>query len=184
MALTQTSKETLWLKCFLSEVGIDTPSVIVRGDNQCILTLAKKAVFHARSKHIDIQHHIAREDGKSGDINIQYLPPDYMVADVLTKALRRRPTSENVAPTFSEAALLEQVLIACARTTCVIFRHYRNSGGIGFIGGPVTSIEAVLSHTLKTRTKQDALISSQVCNGYIICIVHRCTPSSSTRHHQ
>jgi Reverse transcriptase (RNA-dependent DNA polymerase) len=87
MALTQAAKEALWLKRFLAELGIDIPSVILFGDNQGSLALAKNNVFHARSKHIDIQHHFIRDTIKSGDITLQYLPTQYMVADVLTKSL-------------------------------------------------------------------------------------------------
>lgn len=87
MALTQASKEALWIKRLLNEFGINIPTVIIFGDNQGSLALAKNSVFHARSKHIDIQHHFIRDTIKSGEVEVQYLPTEYMVADVLTKSL-------------------------------------------------------------------------------------------------
>lgn len=70
MGLNQASKEALRLQRFLAEVGIGIPSVILFGDNQGSLAPGKNAVFHARSKHFDIQHHFVRQVFKSSDIAI------------------------------------------------------------------------------------------------------------------
>jgi hypothetical protein len=87
MALTQATKEALWLKRFMGDLGIHIPSVKLFGDNQGSLALATNRVFHARSKHIDIQYHFIRHHVKSGEIILKYLPTAYMVADIMTKPL-------------------------------------------------------------------------------------------------
>ena len=56
-------------------------------DNQSCIALAKNPVYHARSKHIDIQHHFIREKVECGDIKVVYMPTEEMVADALTKPL-------------------------------------------------------------------------------------------------
>ena len=59
----------------------------VKGDNQSAIALANNPVHHARSKHIDIQHHYIRDEVQQGRINLTYIPTEDMKADGLTKPL-------------------------------------------------------------------------------------------------
>lgn len=59
----------------------------LKGDNQGSIALAHNPVFHARTKHIDIQHHYIRNEVASGRIDLQYVPTSEIIADGLTKAL-------------------------------------------------------------------------------------------------
>jgi hypothetical protein len=58
MALTEATKELLWMRRFLTELGYknDDPADLYT-DNQSALALAKNPVSHARAKHIDVRHH-------------------------------------------------------------------------------------------------------------------------------
>lgn len=58
-------------------------------DNQCSMALAKNPTNHDRSKHIDVQHHFIREKIENKIVELEYCPTQYMVADILTKALAR-----------------------------------------------------------------------------------------------
>jgi hypothetical protein len=58
-------------------------------DNQSAIELSKNAVFHKRSKHIDISFHFTRELVDKKDIVIQYLQTNFMPADILTKSLTK-----------------------------------------------------------------------------------------------
>ena len=62
-------------------------SISLKGDNQGSIALAHNPVFHARTKHIDIQHHYIRDEVASGRIDLQYVPTSEMIADGMTKAL-------------------------------------------------------------------------------------------------
>ncbi len=62
-------------------------SMSLKGDNQWSIALAHNPVFHARIKHIDIQHHYIHDEVTSGRINLQYVPISEMIADGLIKAL-------------------------------------------------------------------------------------------------
>jgi hypothetical protein len=87
MALSESTKEAIHLRRFLSEV-LDQPSTtIIFNDNQGAGQLSKNHVFHNRTKHVDIRHHFIREAVERGDIKVEYLPTDQMPADVLTKGL-------------------------------------------------------------------------------------------------
>jgi len=60
MAMTQATKEIGWLRVLLDELGafahIEQLSQL-HGDNQGALAVARNPEYHARMKHIDIQHH-------------------------------------------------------------------------------------------------------------------------------
>ena len=90
IAQTQATKEAMWLRSLLSQLLMDKeePSAtIIFGDNQGAIALAKNPQFHARTKHIAIQHHFVREQQTAGTVDLQYIPTERQVADGLTKAL-------------------------------------------------------------------------------------------------
>jgi len=65
----------------------DLTTTILYGDNQGAIALAKNPQFHARSKHINIQHHYVREKVEDNTIRLEYIPTEEQVANGLTKAL-------------------------------------------------------------------------------------------------
>ncbi|GBE88168.1 Retrovirus-related Pol polyprotein from transposon TNT 1-94 [Sparassis crispa] len=90
MAGAHGTKEAVWLRAFLSEIGQvqkgPTPLLI---DNQSAIALSKNAAFHERTKHIAVRYHFIREKYDSGEIEPEYVPTGNQVADVLTKGLPR-----------------------------------------------------------------------------------------------
>jgi hypothetical protein len=88
IALSQTVKECIWLRSLLKflVLNIIGPTVI-KEDNQSSMKLAKNAVFHARTKHIDIRYHFTREVVERQEITMEYCPTSTMIADMLTKYL-------------------------------------------------------------------------------------------------
>lgn len=87
MALTEATKEGIYLQNLLNELTNYSNGVILYSDNQSALKLASNPVFHKRSKHIDVRHHFIRETIESGKIKTKYLESNEMPADILTKAL-------------------------------------------------------------------------------------------------
>jgi len=89
MGETQATKEAIWLCSLLKELlGKEEPAAtIIYGDNQGAIALAKNPQFHARTKHITIQHHFVQEKQTEGKVDLQYIPTEQQVADGLTKAL-------------------------------------------------------------------------------------------------
>ena len=49
--------------------------------------MSENLVFHDRSKHIDIRYHFIRDCVQRGVVQLQYIPIEEQVADILTKAL-------------------------------------------------------------------------------------------------
>jgi hypothetical protein len=85
-ALADVVKELLWLKQFLTELGVPIDGPIVVGiDNQAAIALAQNPVSHQRTKHIDIRYFFLREHIEAGTIKLQYVNTKDNVADLLTK---------------------------------------------------------------------------------------------------
>jgi hypothetical protein len=90
MATSQCTKEAIWLRKFMADVGlVQVGATSIMCDNQGCIALAKNLTHHSCTKHIDIQHHFIREKLESGEIGLKYCPTQDMVADVLTKALAK-----------------------------------------------------------------------------------------------
>ena len=68
---TQATKEATWLRSLLGQLNesdSDISATIIHCDNQGAVALAKNPEFHARTKHIDIQHHFVREKVANGTV--------------------------------------------------------------------------------------------------------------------
>jgi len=87
MAHAQVTIEAIWLRNLLSELGFKQKVTTIYEDNQSCIALAKNPIDHQRVKHIDTRYHFIRERIESGEINLEYLPSEDMIADALTKAL-------------------------------------------------------------------------------------------------
>ena len=90
MAATLATKEAMWLRRLLSELGHGPQGpTTVYEDNQGAIAIAQNPVFHQRTKHIDIQYHFTRERVEAGDIKLVYIPTADQLADICTKALSK-----------------------------------------------------------------------------------------------
>ena len=90
MATSQCTKEAMWIRKLLEDVGyVQENAMPIMCDNQGCIALAKNPKHHSRTKHIDVQHHFIREKLEEGVVILKYCPTEIMVADVLTKALAR-----------------------------------------------------------------------------------------------
>jgi hypothetical protein len=91
---TQAAKEAIWLRQLLQNLnpsGTTPYATIIYCDNQGAISLAKDPRFHARTKHIAIQHHWVREQIADEKIQLEYVSTARQVADGLTKALPKAP---------------------------------------------------------------------------------------------
>ena len=87
-ALSNATKEAVWLRAFLSEIGFNQSSATqVQQDNQSTIAIAHNPINNGRTKHIDIAHHHIREHIERNHIELQYCPTAEMIADAMTKPL-------------------------------------------------------------------------------------------------
>jgi len=90
MAATQATKEAIYLRRLLKDLGHEqTSPTVIREDNQGTIAIARNPCHHERTKHIDIQYHFTREKIESGDIMLEYCQTEDQVADIMTKALTK-----------------------------------------------------------------------------------------------
>lgn len=61
-AMAQTTIDLVWIQQLLSELQISiSPPHVLWCDNKSAMALASNPVFHARTKHIEIDYHFIRE---------------------------------------------------------------------------------------------------------------------------
>ncbi|GJY99068.1 retrotransposon protein, putative, ty1-copia subclass [Tanacetum coccineum] len=87
MALTEAVKESIWLKGLLIKLGVNLRSVVVNCDNQSAIHLSRNAMFHERTKHINVRHHFIREIVESKEIEVAKIGTKDNVADAFTKVV-------------------------------------------------------------------------------------------------
>ena len=87
-AMAQTTCEMLWLKHLLEDLGFaQKVHMPMYCDNQSAIYIAKNPVFHDRTKHIEVDCHLVRDDVMKNIISTPFTPSAEQLADVLTKAV-------------------------------------------------------------------------------------------------
>ncbi|XP_043070728.1 secreted RxLR effector protein 161-like [Drosophila grimshawi] len=61
LAMSEATKEALYLKVILNRIGRRCDSVLLLNDNQSAQKLVKGFGFHPRTKHIDVRHHFIQQ---------------------------------------------------------------------------------------------------------------------------
>lgn len=90
-SMATTTCELIWLKALLLSLGVAHPhSMKLYCDNQAALHIAANPVFYERTKYIEIDCHFIRNAILRGNINTRYVPTHAQLADIFTKALRKK----------------------------------------------------------------------------------------------
>ena len=80
--------EVIWLRRLLASIGIpQTKPTTIYTDSQSAMRLAINPEFHSRTKHVDVKFHFLREQVVLRSIDIQFIPTQQQIADIMTKAL-------------------------------------------------------------------------------------------------
>lgn len=87
----QPGKKAIWLRNLLDQMHqedqSDPQAVVIYGDNQRTIALAKNPQYYAQTKHIATQNHWIREQLVDGKIILEYVFTKEQVANGLTKPL-------------------------------------------------------------------------------------------------
>ena len=87
--------EGIWLRRLLLDLKINVEKPIkVPCDNQSAISIAKNLVHHDQTKHVKIDRHFIKEKLEEGVFLVIYTPTNSQIADILTKALPRKPFKE------------------------------------------------------------------------------------------
>lgn len=87
MAITEACREAVYLLNLQNEITREMYTINIYNDNQSAQKLSKNALFHNRTKHIDVRYHYCREVISNNIVKINYMPTNDMPADILTKSL-------------------------------------------------------------------------------------------------
>ena len=88
-------KEALWLRNLRGNFRGQVECVKIYGDNQGALKLLNHPHAHQRTKHIDVAHRFAQDRVELGEVNVEYIRTDLMVADCTTKVVPLKKFEEN-----------------------------------------------------------------------------------------
>ena len=90
-AVANATAEIMWIQTLLREIGISSPRMAkLWCDNMGAKYLSSNPVFHARTKHIEVDFHFVRERAVKKLLEIDYIPTGDQIADGFTKALSVR----------------------------------------------------------------------------------------------
>ncbi|XP_020680552.1 uncharacterized protein LOC110098160 [Dendrobium catenatum] len=87
-AIAANTTEIIWLRRLLQE--LDCPqngSTTLYCDNTSTIALANNPVYHARTKHIEIDCHFIQECIQNNSINVHHISTKDQLADLFTKSL-------------------------------------------------------------------------------------------------
>ncbi|KAJ1701542.1 hypothetical protein LUZ63_001321 [Rhynchospora breviuscula] len=89
-SMAVTASELTWLISLLSELKVNsTQKPTLWCDNLGATFLASNPVFHARTKHIELDFHFVREKVVNKELYIQYICSIDQIGDVFTKSLAK-----------------------------------------------------------------------------------------------
>ena len=87
-SLATTTADLYWIRQLLCDLHVPLKtSPTLWCDNVSAISLAHNPVFHARTKHIEIDYHFVQEKVLRKDISICYISSNNQLADILTKPL-------------------------------------------------------------------------------------------------
>ena len=88
MAASEASKEAVYLRTFLSELGLGQPGpVSLAVDNQSAINVAYHPEHHSRFKHIERIHFFVREKVENHELCVPFVRSADNMADFFTKPL-------------------------------------------------------------------------------------------------
>jgi histone deacetylase 1/2 len=90
-ALANGAAEAMWVSSLLKELGVTQQQVpVLWCDNLGATYLTANPVFHARTKHIEIDFHFVREQVADGALKVRFISSQDQLADVFTKPATRQ----------------------------------------------------------------------------------------------
>uniref|UniRef100_A0A2N9F127 Reverse transcriptase Ty1/copia-type domain-containing protein n=1 Tax=Fagus sylvatica TaxID=28930 RepID=A0A2N9F127_FAGSY len=89
-SMSTTIAELTWLLYLLRDIGIHFPNLpVLFCDNTNALHMTVNPVFHARTKHIELDVHFVREKVATSALVTRFVPTHLQIADIFTKALSK-----------------------------------------------------------------------------------------------
>ena len=90
MTMNRCTRDAIWLRQLMEDVGcVQEEATTIMYDNQGSMALAKNPTNHDRSKYVNVQHHFVRKKIENKIVELEYCPPQYIIANNLNKGIRK-----------------------------------------------------------------------------------------------
>ncbi|KAL0793897.1 hypothetical protein Bca101_065274 [Brassica carinata] len=87
IALGEATREAMWLRGFINELGFEQDLVEIFCDSQSAIALSRNPVHHEKTKHVDVKYNFVRELVSEKIIDVVKIATQYNPADIFTKVL-------------------------------------------------------------------------------------------------
>lgn len=89
-ALTDATVELIWLHSLLKELQVSLRHPpILWCDNIGVTYLSANPIFHAGTKHVEVNFHFVRDEVAGKHLHVRFISSKDQLADVMTKPLSR-----------------------------------------------------------------------------------------------
>jgi hypothetical protein len=86
-AMSETSREALWLAKIIKLFGIQDRPFTIRGDNKSAINSVKHHSYTRHTRHVEIHHDFMKDRYQNGDLDYEHISGKDNPADILTKSL-------------------------------------------------------------------------------------------------
>ncbi|XP_019158346.1 PREDICTED: uncharacterized protein LOC109155074 [Ipomoea nil] len=87
-ALADVAAEVVWVQSLLQDLGLQCPTTpVLWCDNLGATYLCSNPVFHARTKHVEVDYHFVRDKVSTGAMKVNFVSTHDQLADIFTKPL-------------------------------------------------------------------------------------------------
>lgn len=84
--MAQTAADLVWIHQLLSKLHMPLhPPHVLWCDNRSAMALASNPVFHARTKHIELDYHFVRDQVLANKLVLYFITSTAQIDDVFTK---------------------------------------------------------------------------------------------------
>ncbi|KAI3669369.1 hypothetical protein L6452_40603 [Arctium lappa] len=87
VAAASCCSQVLWMRTQLRDYGFDIEKIPILCDSKSAIAISANPVQHSKTKHIDIGYHFLKHHVEQGTIEMYFVPTDYQLTDLFTKAL-------------------------------------------------------------------------------------------------
>ncbi|XP_039050915.1 ethylene-responsive transcription factor ERF015-like [Hibiscus syriacus] len=89
-SLGDASSDATWVTTLLDSIGIKLQGTpIIWSDNSNDISMSVNPIYHAKTKHVELDVHFVREKVVANKLKVNYVPSLHQVADGFTKALSK-----------------------------------------------------------------------------------------------
>ena len=79
--------QVLWMRNNLPDYDLQLSKIPIYCDNTSAIAIANNPVLHSKTKHIEVRYHYIRDRVMNGDIELHFVPTEYLLAEFFTKPL-------------------------------------------------------------------------------------------------